>query len=121
MNQVKSAALVEQGTLPQPVQQFIPIRCCENVTESVAVFGARNALGHGKQMQVMIAEHADGGVAQVADGAEGLQRAGTAIDEVADEPDLVGSRIETDSVQQCHKLGMATLNITYGIGGHVTQ
>jgi hypothetical protein len=40
MNQVKFPAMVEQGSMAQPVQQFIPIRRYQNIAESIAVFGA---------------------------------------------------------------------------------
>ena len=56
--------------------------------------------GDRQQMQVVIAEHRHRGVAERHDLAQHAERVGSAIDEVADEPQPVLARRKADQLQQ---------------------
>ena len=67
--------------------------------------------GDGQQVQVVVAEHRDRGIAERHHVAQHRERIGTAIDEIADEPQPIARRREADQRQQLAELGMATLDV----------
>ena len=74
--------------------------------------------GDGQQVQVVIAEHGDGGVAERVHLAQHGERIRAAIDEIADEPQPIARRREADQRQQLAELGMATLDVADRIKRH---
>jgi hypothetical protein len=80
--------------------------------------GLAVALGLHHQVQVVIAEHHRRRGAQRLDQAQHLQRRGPAIDQVADEPDAVGGRIEADIVEQAPERVVTSLQIADCICSH---
>ena len=68
----------------------------------------------GKQVQIVIAEHAQGIVGQVAHQPQCLQGVGPAVDQVADEPDLIPIALEADPRNQRGELIGTALDIAYG-------
>ena len=70
-----------------------------------------DVIGEREQVQVVIAEHGDSGVAQVLDEAQGLQGLRPTVDEVADEPELVEVGIELERIQQLAKRIVAPLQV----------
>ena len=73
---------------------------------------------HGQQMQVVIAEHGDGGIAERDHLAQHGERIRTAIDEIADQPQPVARRREADQRQQIAELGMAALDVADRVKRH---
>ncbi len=71
-----------------------------------------------EQMEVVIAEHRDGGVTQRLDLAQHGERIGTAVDEVADEPQPIRARREADQLQQPAEFGVAALDVTDRVEAH---
>src|SRR6266403_4089418 len=69
-------------------------------------------------MQVVIPEDDRCGIAHRADPPQRLQRFGTPIDDIADEPKPVALRRETDRFEQRPERGVAALNIADSIEGH---
>ena len=63
-------------------------------------------------MQVMISENDRCGIAHCPDPPQRLQRFGPPVDDVADEPNPVAIRRESDRFEQCSELGVAALNVT---------
>ena len=101
------------------MQQFVAVRCRQDFVQGVALVCTAIAFGECQQMQVMVAEHADRGIAEVPDEAQHAERIRPAVDQVADEPQAVGGRIEADGIEQAQKGIVATLKIANGIGRHI--
>jgi len=65
----------------------------------------------GEEVQVVVAEHGHYGVAEGAHLAQHLERRGTAIHQVADQPEPVRGDGEADEVEQLAELGVAALDV----------
>ncbi len=70
------------------------------VGDGVALVGLADAMGHGQQMQVMVAEQAGRGVAQAPDQPQGGQRGRPRVDQVTEQVDPVPRGREVDFFQQ---------------------
>ncbi len=82
--------VVGERALQQPLQQRHAIGGAQDFAQRVAGFVAQvRAIGPGEQVQVMIAQHYHGVVAQGADQPQAGEGFRTAVDEVAHEPQLV--------------------------------
>lgn len=66
----------------------------------------------------MVTQHADQRLADRVQEAQGFQRLGAAIDQVADQPQAVDGRVEVDAFQQALERLQAALQIADGVGGH---
>jgi hypothetical protein len=69
-------------------------------------------------MQVMIAEHGNNRFAKRAYLTQHIQRARTAVDQVAHQPQLVARWIEFQCFEQRLEFITAALNVAEGVGGH---
>jgi hypothetical protein len=67
--------------------------------------------GEGQQVQVVVAEHHDGLLAEGLDVAQHRQRLRAAVDQIADQPERVGEWVEADAIQQRAELVVATLDV----------
>ena len=74
--------------------------------------------GDRQQVEVVVAEHGDGGVAQRHHLAQHGERAGAAVDEIADEPQPVVARREADEVEQLAELRVAALDVADRVERH---
>ena len=108
-----------QFLLPQPVQQFVAVRRIQNLVERIALVHTSKAFGQRQQVQIVVAEHADGGITQISDGPQHGQRIRSAIDQIADKPQPVGCRVELDFIQQTQQGRVTSLKIANGIGRHI--
>ena len=92
---VQACILVQQRPLLQPFEQRGAIRRRQDVIKRVIAAQSRAAVGHRQQVQVVIAENDGGRIAHGADSAQYFERIGSAIDQIADEPEriAVGRRI----------------------------
>ena len=118
MHQQMTVLQMRQLLPAQPVQQFIPIRRGENLVQRIALVQLADARRHRDQMQIVIAQHRDRAVAQRLHQAQHLQRTRPAIDQIADEPELVLCRVETDLLQQLLQFFVTPLNVAYRINRH---
>ena len=66
----------------------------------------------------MIAEHDDRGAAEGFHEAQHVERARAAVDEIADEPELVRGGVDFQDVEQPGELVVAALDVTDGVDGH---
>jgi len=106
-----------QGAMPQPVDQLLAIGGVEDVVERVVAVRRADAAGHRQQVQVVVAQHGAGLVTQGHDAAQGLQRLGAAVDEVAGEDQPKRRVICTHQMVQSLPFVAATLQIATYKGG----
>ena len=92
-----------QRLAPKPVKQRIPIRRIQDVVEGIALAALAEAFRGHQQRKVMIPKDGDRRRSQVTYETQSLQRTRTAIDEVADQPELVDRRIERATLKQTRK------------------
>jgi hypothetical protein len=111
---------LQQRLLPQPPQEFVTIGGFEHVVESVSGLRHPEALRNSQEMQIMVAQN-DARERYRLDEAQGVRGVGAAVDQIARQPQLVAGFIESQFVQQSAKSGVATLDITYGVGSHANQ
>lgn len=110
---------VEQRQGAQPAEQFVPVWRGEDGFERVLLVGLAEAGGLHDQMQVVVAEDADGRSPEPFHEAQHLERLRPAIDEVADEPEPVRVGRKADVVEQPLERVEAALQVADRIGGHL--
>ncbi len=103
----------------QPADQRVAVRRGENGVERVAAMRLAVTGGDRQQVEVVIAEHRDGGIAERHHFAQYRERSGPAVDEVADEPQPIAARRESDEVEQFAELGVAALDVADRVERHV--
>ena len=86
--------------MAQPVEPGLAIGRVEDVLERVAAMARSHARCDGEQVPVVVAEHARGGVAEVAEAPEHAERIGPAVDEVAEHVEAVARRREAGFREQ---------------------
>ena len=118
MQRFRARLLVQQRPGDQPVEQCVAIGRREDLVERVVVAHARLAEAHGQQMQIVIAEHHGGGIAQRADPAQHLERVGAAIHQIADQPEPVAVGGEFQAGEQRAQFRVAALHIADRIKRH---
>ena len=77
-----------------------------------------DALGHAQQVQVVVAEHRDGAIAQRLHEAQAAERVGAAVHEVAHEPQAVARRVERELVDEPLEGLEAPLQVADRVEGH---
>ena len=65
----------------------------QHIGESVFAIGRVTAEDYGKQVQIVIAKHRQRRVAQRAHEPDDVQRTGTAVDQISDQPESILTRI----------------------------
>jgi len=108
---------VQEGASTEPVDQLITVGGREDVVQRVIAAALAEAGGDPEEMQVVIPEDDRGSVAEAAHVAENVERAGAAVDEVADEPESVARRCEPDLAQQPLEGVETPLDVADGVGG----
>ena len=110
---------MQQRPTPQPVEQVVAIGRRENLAERVLGLELFAGGERGReQMQIVVPEDSDGRGAERLDPTQYVERPRAAIDEIADEPQTIARRIESDAVEQRLEFGGATLDVADGVGGH---
>jgi len=108
---------MEQRAHAQPFEELVAIRCVEDIVERIAPAPALDALRDAQQMEIVIAEHRDGCIAERFHVAQAIGRPRPAIHEVADEPQLVARRIECDLIDEPAQRLEAALQVSDRVGG----
>jgi len=88
-----------QFLLSQPDQQFVAVRRIQYLVERIAFVHPPETFGQRQQVQIVVAEHTDGGISQFPDGPQHRQRSRPAVDQIAHKPQPVGARVEPDRIQ----------------------
>ena len=110
--------VVHQLLHAQPIEQIVAVRRIENLAQGIALLQTLDVVGHGQQMQIMVAQHTGHGVANGVEKTQGLQRLRAAVDQVADQPKLVLRGIEGHLLEQALERFEATLQVADGIHRH---
>ncbi len=114
VHEQRLASGVEMSERPgqQPFEQRVAIRRAEHVFDRVPRLDlALRRERDGEQMQIVIAEHRDGVVAERAHVAQCFQGTRAAIHEIAREPELVAIRAEAELCHESAQLVMTTLDV----------
>ena len=74
----------DQRPVGEPIQKFDTVGRVQDRRKRIAVMRLRMSGGHREQMEIVIAQDRNGGVAKRFDLAQHRERFGTTIDEVAD-------------------------------------
>ena len=72
-HQVSAGVVHAQMLLAQPLDQPVVIRCVQNVMQRILALRAVAAKRDRQQMQVVVAQYHNGGIAQAFDVAQGFQ------------------------------------------------
>jgi len=121
VHQRVSTLHVQERALAQPVEELVAIGRGENFLEGVALAALLDALGHAHQVQVVVAEHGDGALAQGLHEAQALEGIGAAVDEVAHEPEAIARGIEARLVEQPLQRPEAALEIADRVDRQATS
>jgi len=113
---------VTQRAFPEPVEQIITVGRSKNLVEGIVLAAPfLDAFGNHQQVKVMIAEHRDSSITKRFDVAKRRQRIGTAIDEIANQPQAVLRGIEGAPFEQIEKGLMTALDVTNCVGTHAVR
>ncbi|MNY23893.1 hypothetical protein D3C86_1575770 [compost metagenome] len=110
--------MMQQRQVAQPVEQLVAIRRVEDFAQGIALLQSLGVVRHGQQVQVVIAEHAGHRFAHGKQEAQGFQRLRAAVDQIADQPQVVASRIEGHPIEQALERLQAALDVADGIQRH---
>lgn len=86
--------VIEEPLLTDPCEKLITIRCFKDRLQGIFRANRDNALRNGKEEQVMVAQHDNRSVFQILDIAEDRKRIRPTVDQIADEPETVDSRVK---------------------------
>ncbi len=121
MDQREPVLGVHERAIPQPREELVAIGSGEDVIERIALALLLDAFGDAQQMEIVIAEHRDRGVAQGLHVAQARERIGTAVHQVADEPEAVARGIECERVDEPREGLVAPLQVADRVGGQLTS
>ena len=91
---------VNHRPVPQPVEQLVSVGGLQHVGERVVPAALYVTLGQREQVQIVVAEHDDRAISEVAHQAQGRERTWTAVDQISDEPQLVPGPVEAANPEQ---------------------
>jgi len=95
----------------QPMHQLVAVGGGEDGIERVAAMLAPMPCRHRQQVEIVIAEHGSNRVTQCHHVTQHVERARTAIDKVADQPQAIGVRGESEQRQELAELRVAALDV----------
>ena len=105
--------------IPQPVDERITVRGVEHVVKRVLGPQRPNSTGARHEVQVVVAEHGAGPVAEIGDEPQHVERARAPVDEVPHEPEAVAPGIEAALAKQRPQLAVAALDVADRVRGHL--
>ena len=111
MHQQPVVFLHDQRPSCQPIDQLVAIGRGENRVERIAAMRLSMAGRNRQQMKIVIAEHGHRRVAERDDFAQHGERPGSAIDEVANQPQPIDGARKADRVEELTQLGVTTLDV----------
>ena len=103
---------VNQRPRPQPPEELVTVRGSQNLVEGVLFFGPGHAGGTRQQVEIMVAQHRDQSLAVLAGPTQHLERKGTAVDEIAHQPQLVAFGLPLDTPEQTLQRFPAAVDVT---------
>ena len=112
------AFTVEKRPTQEPFDERVPIGRLENVIERVSRLSFASAAASRDQMQVMVPEHDDGALVELADETKNVERARSAVHEIANEPQAIVRRVEIDAHQKPLERDKTSLYVPDDVGGH---
>ena len=98
--------------------EMIAVRTAEYIIKCVTFHGSVPAEYDGQQVEIVIAQDYLGSILQLVYEFERVQIVRAAINQVSEEPKLIGRSFEMDVIQEAAKVIVATLDITYRIRSH---
>ena len=107
---------VDHRPVPQPVEQLISIGRGQHLGERVVLAALEVTFGQREQVQIVVAEHHDRAISEVAYEAQGRERTRAAIDQISDEPQPVPAPVEAANLEQRPQFVEAALNVAYCVG-----
>ena len=114
---------MQQWTLAQPGQQFLPIGCKQHgaqfgIDPGLILFAA---CADGEQGQIMVAEGDHGALVERLDQTQDFERLPAPIDQVTTKPQRIACRIVAELVDQADQLIVATLDVADRPDRHVSN
>ena len=94
------ALTIEHGLTTKPVQQFLYVGRFQDGLNRILFPDLRDPAMDCQQMQIMVAQHDHATSCEALEKTQHLQRMGAAVDQIADKPQPVRRRIESDAIQQ---------------------
>ncbi len=103
----------------QPMQELVAVGGRENRRDRVAAMRFRMPGSDGEKMEIVVSEDGDCRIAERLHLAQHGERFGSAVDEVADEPEPVAAaRREADQLEQLAELRVAALDVADRVVAH---
>src|SRR5690606_15856571 len=113
MNHQMSMFVMSQGLVSQPVQQLLCVRRSQQFLQGILLAGFTYPGSNCQTVNVVVAQHADGAIAQGPNQAQRTERVGATVDQVTREPEgslAVGRHVRM--AEQAVQGAAAALNIT---------
>jgi hypothetical protein len=115
VHQQPASFVHRHAALAQPVEPGLALGAGEDLAERVAGMQRPHTMGHGKQVQVVVAEQAARRVAQAAQPAQRGQRLRAAVDQVAEHKEAVARRRKGQCRQQVVECVAAALQVAHQV------
>jgi len=117
VHQRVAALDVDQRAAPQPIEELVAVGRRDHLVERVVLAAFDVTAGERQKVEVVVAEHDHGALAQIAHEAQHRERRRAAVDEVAHEPQPVPGAIEPRELEQALQLLEAALDVADRVGG----
>ena len=109
---------VHQRPAYEPLQKLVSIRGFQDAAEGIPNLALSNALRDREQMKIMVSEDDRDTPIMRPRPSKDAERVRTSIDEVSDEPDSIGSRIEINLFEKAVERGKTSLYVPDDVGRH---
>ena len=110
---------VQKRLISEPVHEEGSVGVAQNVVDGVLTLQLGHAVVQGEQVKVVVAEYDMSRVPKCPHKLENFDVIWSAVDEIADEPQLVCVRGDVGGVEQLSQCGAAAVDIADDVGGHV--
>ena len=118
MDHEKSSFTMMKRLPSEPLEEIGSILGGENVADRIFGPDGREAFGHCKQKQIVVSQDEPDRCAKILDESEGGEGFRAAVDQVSNQPELVGFRSERNPLQKMLEGNKAALDVADCVGGH---
>jgi len=118
MDHQRIALGMGQWLMAKPFDERFGLAVIEYIPDRIGGRCLAGTTGHGEQVDIVITKHRDRMTSSGSNEHKDIGRSGSAIDQIAHEPEAVGTWPYSNSLNEGLKTARTALNIADCVGGH---